>query len=439
MVSNVGTLGDKITPEQKRRALEQVLDSATFARADQLRRFLRYICEQEIAGRADAISEYAIATEAMGRPRDYSPGDDSSVRSRAFALRQKLEEFYASEQPAAPLRIELRKGSYVPLFTDVVNSPPEKIVPVQAPVAAPSKSRTVPMAILAGAAIVSVALVVAFALGSRTHFDPALREAWGPLLEHRSEVTICIGSPPAMLLKSFKQGTLPVVPHLMQTPPEVGAWYSGLRMMDGGGELYMQTTMNTFLVGDTLAAVRAARFLSASNADVHVLPEWGVRPLALRGRNLLLIGSPNYSPYAARILRGTPFSVRYDPVKREEVIADGAPEAGGVHVFRPKRDEFGDLSQVYGLLTVLPSNGSPDGRQRTVVFSGITSAGPQAAMEFFSSEPSMRDLQARFARDGYSNLPPAYQVVVRCGVDRALALTSMYEAHRAIKQVPSFD
>ena len=115
---SVSTSEGKFSPEQKRTAVDQVLASETFARADQLRRFLRYICDMEIAGRSQQITEYSIATEALGRAPDYSPGDDSSVRSRAHALRQKLQEFYEAEGTDSPIRIELRKGTYTPVFKD---------------------------------------------------------------------------------------------------------------------------------------------------------------------------------------------------------------------------------------------------------------------------------------------------------------------------------
>lgn len=104
---------------EKRAALEQVLQSATFIRAGQVRNFLRYICEMELAGRAAALHEYLIAVEAMGRPSEYSPDDDSSVRRRAYALRQKLENVYATELAAARIRIEVPKGGYAPRFVRV--------------------------------------------------------------------------------------------------------------------------------------------------------------------------------------------------------------------------------------------------------------------------------------------------------------------------------
>src|SRR5882672_867214 len=129
----MNTLECAFSPEQKRHALEQVLQGATFARADQLKRFLRYVCEMEIAGRAQEIKEYSIATEALGRSAAYSPGDGSSVRSRAHALRQKLQEFYELENPEAEIRIELHKGSYIPVFVERPETAPMPEALVETP------------------------------------------------------------------------------------------------------------------------------------------------------------------------------------------------------------------------------------------------------------------------------------------------------------------
>jgi hypothetical protein len=112
--------GSEIRDVDKRAALEEVLRSATFIRASQVRNFLRYICEMELAGRAEALHEYLIGVEALGRPTAYSTEDDSSVRRRAYALRQKLDEVYAKELTDARIRIDVPKGSYVPRFTPVM-------------------------------------------------------------------------------------------------------------------------------------------------------------------------------------------------------------------------------------------------------------------------------------------------------------------------------
>jgi hypothetical protein len=105
-----------IQDSDKRAALEQVLTSATFVRATQVRNFLRYICEMELRGLGHTLHEYLIGVEALGRPNAYSTDEDSSVRRRAYALRRKLDEVYAHELAHARIRITVPKGSYVPFF-----------------------------------------------------------------------------------------------------------------------------------------------------------------------------------------------------------------------------------------------------------------------------------------------------------------------------------
>jgi hypothetical protein len=119
----------------KRAALEQVLQSATFNRANQVRNFLRYICEMELAGRGATLHEYLIAVEAMGRPAAYSTDSDSSVRRRAYALRQKLESVYATELSDARIRIEVPKGAYVPRFVEMH---PAESATLRTPAASPA-------------------------------------------------------------------------------------------------------------------------------------------------------------------------------------------------------------------------------------------------------------------------------------------------------------
>ena len=119
---------EEIRDAEKRAALEEVLRSATFLRASQVRNFLKYICEMEFAGRADTLHEYLIGVEALGRPTAYSTEDDSSVRRRAYALRQKLDEVYAKELTEARIRIDVPKGSYVPRFTSVPTDSPTHVV-----------------------------------------------------------------------------------------------------------------------------------------------------------------------------------------------------------------------------------------------------------------------------------------------------------------------
>jgi hypothetical protein len=433
--------GRDVSPEEKRQVMERVLGSQTFSRSDQLRRFLQYICEKDISGKADEINEYSIAVDALGRAPDYSPSDDSSVRTRAHALRQKLQEYYEVEEPGAEVRIEVPKGRYNPYFLTHAPAPPPLLTEAfrEVPMAAapPVPRRIFAWKSFAGGVLASalVFALVLLARGSFRHLDPIapiLREAWGPMLTTGEKVEICIATPPALLLHSYKEGQLPVdhAP-LMPTPPDVSSWYERLQMLDGGGNLYMHTTQDVFLFGDSLASAAAVQLVSQAGAVPQLTPESDLRAFALRGWNTVLIGSPNYSPLAARYLMNAPFSVRYDPVKREEVVSDGAKR-----IYYPSRDAHGMLTKAYGLVTVLPSQPDGEGGTRTLIFSGITSAGPQAALEFFRSPDGLGVLKAKLRREGLTKFPLAYQVIVRCGLDHNLALNWEYEAHQVMKESP---
>jgi hypothetical protein len=105
-----------ITVEDKRLALDAALRSRTLCRSDRLKALLRFICEAEIEGRGNELNEYTIGVEALGRPEGYATSEDSSVRSRIFELRQKLEQYYSAEASDAAVRIEVVKGSHNPRF-----------------------------------------------------------------------------------------------------------------------------------------------------------------------------------------------------------------------------------------------------------------------------------------------------------------------------------
>lgn len=164
--------------DAKARACEEILNSRTLARSEQLAQFLRYICTLELEGRGAEITEYSIATSALHRPTNYSPGEDSSVRSRAHALRRKLQEYYELEAPAAEIRIELHKGSYRPIFVARSDTPSPTLEPVPPPTKLPRKSKF-PWIVAAAVSIAALAGALVGRLGQPDPIDPLVRAGVG--------------------------------------------------------------------------------------------------------------------------------------------------------------------------------------------------------------------------------------------------------------------
>jgi hypothetical protein len=88
--------------------IRQVADSEAFRAAPTMRALLLYLWEHQ----GEPISEYAIATEALGRSADFEPKVDSTVRVQVARLRAKLKEFYESAGSEFPLRVTLPLGRH---------------------------------------------------------------------------------------------------------------------------------------------------------------------------------------------------------------------------------------------------------------------------------------------------------------------------------------
>jgi TolB-like protein len=110
-----------------RAELEKIEASEIFASADRLRRFLRFAVEAKLNGQEAQIKEYVIGREVYDRDEQYDPRIDPIVRVEARRLRAKLEKYYQSEGLADPIRIELPKGSYVPVIAAAQESRPGRL------------------------------------------------------------------------------------------------------------------------------------------------------------------------------------------------------------------------------------------------------------------------------------------------------------------------
>ncbi|HLJ45819.1 MAG TPA: tetratricopeptide repeat protein [Bryobacteraceae bacterium] len=105
-------------------ALERILASESFARSKRLSAFLRFIVERALAGRNDDIKEYRIGSEVYERGPDFDPKMDNVVRVEANRLRAKLRDYYDGAGREDPIRIEIPKGAYLPVFSCIERKRP---------------------------------------------------------------------------------------------------------------------------------------------------------------------------------------------------------------------------------------------------------------------------------------------------------------------------
>jgi serine/threonine-protein kinase len=108
----VAVLADKSIAD----ALDRILGSQTFQQAGGLKRFLRFIVNETIAGRVSELKEYVIGVQVFRTDQSFDPRTDPIVRVQARRLRAKLVQYYTDEGRHDTLTIEIPKGGYAPVF-----------------------------------------------------------------------------------------------------------------------------------------------------------------------------------------------------------------------------------------------------------------------------------------------------------------------------------
>jgi len=102
--------------ETIRHQLDRILAGRGFVGNERLSKFLRFVVEQQLLGKADELKESLVGIEVFGRAPGFDPRQDSVVRTEAARLRVRLSQYYGGEGTGDPVVIELPKGGYTPVF-----------------------------------------------------------------------------------------------------------------------------------------------------------------------------------------------------------------------------------------------------------------------------------------------------------------------------------
>ena len=115
--AQIGTVRDAPSESEVQAALAKLLGSAEFRRSRRISTFLRFIVEEELAGRGNRLKAFTIAREVYGRDENFDPRTDTVVRVDAGRLRSRLASYYGSAGSDDPVRIDIPKGGYTPVFS----------------------------------------------------------------------------------------------------------------------------------------------------------------------------------------------------------------------------------------------------------------------------------------------------------------------------------
>jgi adenylate cyclase len=116
-----------LTPKNIKEQLQRILTSPEFKATRQQRKFLRFVVSETLAGKAQEIKGYTVATRVFRRKMDFDQATDPIVSIQANKLRRALERYYLLTGKQDRIRIDLPKGTYVPTFQVQTVGEPAKL------------------------------------------------------------------------------------------------------------------------------------------------------------------------------------------------------------------------------------------------------------------------------------------------------------------------
>ena len=96
--------------------LHNLLRHEKFTKAPRISRFLKFVINEELAGRGARINGTQIAIEVYDRDQTFDPKTDPIVRVEAQRLRRILDKYYADGSNQGKIQITIPKGGYRPSF-----------------------------------------------------------------------------------------------------------------------------------------------------------------------------------------------------------------------------------------------------------------------------------------------------------------------------------
>ena len=407
-----------ITPEEKRQALDGVLNSRTLARSGRLKDLLRFVAEAEIEGHSAQLNEYAIGVEALGRPEGYSTLEDASVRSRTHELRQKLERYYATEAPDAAVRIEILKGSHNPAFTR--NHVPRTPSPAQR-----SLDRLV-LTLAAGLAIGALIMWLALAvqpgrLASQdvVEWTPALEAIWQPFLDPGTPLMISFET--RLFVRAGSLNIRDAQVNDMSRVESSEALMKIQKLLDLP-QLYENRNYTDF--GTAQAVFLLSRLLSTRKANIAMKRSVDVTWNDIRDHHLIFLGKPYTDPQIQHFLTRSEF---VDEGQRIRVVHP-RPGEPSEYVEKFDRTDPSSWNEKYAVISLVPGDG-PGKHVLSMAASG--SEHPWAVGAYMTTPAHAQELFDHL-RLPSGKLPAAYQVVVHARFKGQEPTTVEYVTHRVL-------
>ncbi|MBW4028820.1 MAG: hypothetical protein HIU93_15745 [Acidobacteria bacterium] len=378
--------------------VQRVVQSDSFAKATRLSSFLLYVCERELLGHSDEISEQQIGIHVFGRHAGYNPADDNIVRTTARLVRQRLDLYFLQEGSDEHTRIQIPKGGYIPVFEErrslrneavaELSMPPTAVDAVIAsarpiqhgiPIRPPKLSPLQAIALTAIALLTVVAGVFFYRAHQALDSQSAL---WRQLFPGPQPTYLVPGDSGLVLFENLTHKSV-----------NLDAYSQGT-YREQGGALPIQEGLHPAVEGrrytsipDLEFATKLAALPQAQNGKLRVRYARDLKMGDLKAGNVILVGDPEGNPWVNLFSANLNFQFMMDEATAVHTIVNVHPRNGEQQVYLcspsdPQRHAYALVALVHNL----------SGRGNVLLVEGTTMAGIDAAADFLFDEKRLNQI-----------------------------------------------
>ncbi len=421
----------KTEPEQHWEALEfegdsrwelvqRVIESPYLIGSARLRDFLLHVTACAIRETPEDATEQQIGIRVFQRSTGFNSSEDSIVRSHARLLRLKLSAYFNAEGASEPLIIEIPKGHYLPVFLPSQraefarempreDSTKEALAPIRVeeaqdfllsgPTRTPRTERQRGWLALAGvglALLLCLSLVAVFRWQKQAAPAKPLKQLWGSFLA---------GDPPLVIYSNA----------LFVGDAKSGMRYAANDRSDGQSAELVDSYTG---IGELISVHELTKMFDYQHAQFVLKRSPLVTWDEARSRNLIFIGSVAENAS----LKLLPATQDFTLIATADAagIVNRHPKQGEPQVYlRPEHP----LTKDYAIVALLPGV-QPD--HKMFVFSGLTTLGTQAAMEYALDPETAAELLRQVSfKNEIHNFEALLEVSIRGGVPLQPRLVSI--------------
>lgn len=400
-----------VTREDREKELYALLHSGIVREKTHLRALLEYLGNKGIEAPDEPLKEYTIGLEALGKPAQYDPRLDPSVRVEVAKLRQKILEYYRTTGSGHPIRMDIPKGTYLPVFSE-----------------APLVSRgprwhSLPWGWIA--ALIAVAVLAAWAgslfidRSDHPRLEANLEAFWAPHFDGTPTLLV-LGAP--VFLKM--QGSYFRNPRV-NLPEAFTEDSKTQRVLDVLKPKEIRPVYTYTGIGEAVALFHVTRVLAAGGAGLRVEQSNTVGLEDIKNSHIIFIGGRKYNPQLPEL----PVKPKFEAVNRK--IINLEPMAGEpAEYLTVSSSPHGEITEEYALISIYPgfSHGT-----RLLTLESSSTEGTLAAAEFLARPDLVGNLLAR----GVPIKPErgvyrAFQFVIGAKLSKGVVTSLYLKAHRLL-------